>query len=338
MNSKLKSFLNNNICKECKNFIDRLTISMPLFIKIVVCSTIILYLLNLILPFISLILSDIPYYTIYYFNIWRLITTPFMTTNILSIIFSLFFWFQDAVKLEKEIGTIKYMLIFFMNNICIQIIYCLITFLISLVIRNQCLLKMKITENRIRSEGLLPILLCDLTLLCLSNPENLMKFYFFPCTIKAKYYPTVLFVIFIVINGLRIDLEVLCGIGFGVLYHYYLGNKLKIGNNFSNKVENSYLFRWMKNIRGFIPLGGVGIPELKNNLENERNVAIHGSENSDNNQSGFQAFKGKGVVVGGDEKEGNTETDNNISQSDNEGNAGIGEKINFAESDSEVKP
>jgi hypothetical protein len=79
MNSSQNSLLNK--CKDCKDFLDRLLISIPLFIKIIICSTIILYIVNILIP-ISFIISDIPYYTIYYFQIWRLVTTSFMATNI----------------------------------------------------------------------------------------------------------------------------------------------------------------------------------------------------------------------------------------------------------------
>jgi len=300
MNSSQNSLLNK--CKDCKDFLDRLLISIPLFIKFIICSTIILYIINILIP-ISFIISDIPYYTIYYFQIWRLVTTSFMTTNILSIIFSLYFWLSEAVKLEKEIGTIKYMLIFLMNTICIQIIYCLIMFLLSLIIRNDYFLKIKITTSGIRNEGLWPILLCDLTLLCLSNPLEPMRFFFFPCVIKAKYYPFVLFLIFTVLSGFHIDFEIFCGIGFGFLYHYYLKNKLNISNNFAMKIENSILFRWMKNKKGFINMGGVGIPVLQNNLANVRNVNIGGNE--DDNKRSLNAFKGKGIAVGSDEENNN---------------------------------
>jgi len=98
----------NNTYPDAQEIID----SIPLFIKIILCITIILYLLNPFIPFISWIFANIPYYTIIYLNIWRLITTPFITTNILSIIFSIFFWYKEAVKIEKEIGTVKYMLVF----------------------------------------------------------------------------------------------------------------------------------------------------------------------------------------------------------------------------------
>ena len=96
---------------------------MPYFVKIVICSTIILYIINFIIPYVALFLADIPYFTVYKFQIWRLFTTPFITTGFFSIIFSIIFWYEKATRLEKEIGTIKYMLIFFMNSLFIYIVF-----------------------------------------------------------------------------------------------------------------------------------------------------------------------------------------------------------------------
>ena len=204
-----------NICTDCKAFINRILDSMTYFIKLVICTTVILYLINFIIPYVALLLADIPYYTIYYIQIWRLITTPFMTTNLFSVIFSIFFWYDKASKLEKEIGTIKYMLVFFMNSICIQIILML---LLSFIIQSKTPLLMKLRGGVVRNEGLWPILLCDITLLCLSNPNENMQFRFFPCVIKAKYYPLFLFLIFTIISGFNIDFESMCGIGDSDFY------------------------------------------------------------------------------------------------------------------------
>ena len=183
MNANQNPLNGNNLCQDCKDFFSRIIESMPLFIKIVIFSTIILYLLNIISPYVAFYLADIPYLTIYYFHIWTLITNSFITTGIISIIFSLIFWYRDAVKLERQIGTVKYMLIFLMNSFCIQIIYCTIMFIIALVINNKIVLKLKVTPNGVVNSGLWPILMCDLTLLCLSNPEEPMKVFIFPCII-----------------------------------------------------------------------------------------------------------------------------------------------------------
>ena len=316
--------LSGNCCKDCKEFLTGILNSMPFFVKIVVCSTIILYLINFIIPYVAYFLADIPYFTIYYFQIWRIFTTPFITTSLFSVIFSIYFWYEKASRLEKDIGTIKYIIIFFMNSFCIQIMFCILMLLLSLIIRNKAPLVMKISQGGVRNEGIWPILMCDLTLLCLSNPNEIMQFRFFPCTIKAKYYPLFLFLIFTIISGFQIDFENICGIGFGFLYHYFLRNRLKISNNFAEKLGNSCLCRWMKTKKGFIGSGGINtfaniVIREGNNV---RNVNISNAQDNINKsrekvKQAFQAFKGKGIVVGGgDNNIQNNENKNEVAKSD----------------------
>lgn len=335
MSSNNNSFNPTQICNDCQNFISNMLSSIPYFVKIVLCSTVILYLFNFIIPYVGLFLADIPYFTVYKIQLWRLITTPFITTSIFSVIFSIFFWYEKASKLEKEIGTIKYMLIFFMNSLFIQILFCTLMLLLSFIIQSQYPMKMKVTPRGIRNEGIWPILLCDITLLCLSNPNENLKFRFFPCTIKAKYYPLILFLIFTIISGFVIDFENLCGIGFGFLYHYFLKNKLQISNNFASKLGNSFLFRWMKNKKGYVHVGGISTIVLQNNLENERNVNINGNQNSNNSNKGYSAFKGKGIAVGGGN---NSNAKNESNRGENSGytNVTVGSTDEINSSDSRI--
>ena len=299
-NSINQDFNFGQMCKDCREGINSIIEQMPFFVKIIVFSTLIFFIINLFTPYISFYLADIPYFTIFYFQIWRLLTTAFITTGLLSIVFSLLFWYRDAVKQEQEKGTVKYMLNFFMMTFFIQVLYCLILLLISLIIQNTIMLKIKITLGGVRNEGLWPILMCDLTLLCLSNPDANMKFFFFPCIIKAKFYPIVLFCIFTILSGFNIDFEILCGIAFGFIYHYYLKNKIEISNNFALKVENSFLCQWMANKKGFISIHNCGSTAIPANLENVNN--------SNQNKSNFNAFQGKGVTVGG--SDGNINREN----------------------------
>jgi membrane associated rhomboid family serine protease len=300
-NSINNDFNFNQICKDCRNGINSIIDNMPFFIKIVVFSTLIFFIINLFTPYPAFYLVDIPYFTIFHLQIWRLFTTAFITTGLISIVFSLFFWYRHAVKLERDKGTVKYMLTFFMNCFFIQIMYCLLMIIISLVIQNSMMMKMKLTMGGVRNQGLWPILMCELTLMCLSNPEANMRFFFFPCVIKAKYYPLVLFAIFTLLSNFQIDFEILCGIAFGFLYHYYLKNKLEISNSFALKVENSFLCRWMANKKGFISIAHSGSTEIPINIENVANI------NADTNRN-IPTFKGKGFTVGS--SNGNTTREN----------------------------
>ena len=299
-NSIGNDFNGSQICKDCRDGLNSIIGNMPFFVKIIVFATLIFFVINLFTPYVAFYLADIPYFTIFHLQIWRLFTTAFITTGLLSIVFSLLFWYRDAVRLERESGTVKYMLKFLMFTCCIQILYCSIMLIISLIIQNTIMLKMKLTMRGVRNEGLWPILMCDLTLYCLSNPEAPMRFFFFPCIIKAKYYPLVLFGIFTLLSNFNIDFEILCGIGFGFLYHYYLKNRLDINNTFALKVENSFLCQWMANKKGFISINNTGSPEIPANLETVTNTTTP--------IRNFTAFKGKGVAVGSSNESTSRET------------------------------
>lgn len=280
-------FNSPQVCKDLRNRINSILDTIPFFVKIIVFSTFIFYFLNLISMYPACFLADIPYFTIINLQIWRLVTTPFITTGFISIVFSLIFWYPNAKKLEQEKGTIKFMLHFFINSIFIQIMYCMVMLFIYLITQNLMMLKTKLTINGVRNEGLWPILICDFTLLCLSNPEANMKLFFSPINIKAKYYPLVLLVIFTLINNFHINVELFCGIALGAIYYYYFQFKTEI-NNTILKVENNFLCKWMANKKGFISISNTSSPDpdIPVNLVN--------SSNSNN----FSSFKGKGITLG----------------------------------------
>ena len=290
-----EDFNGNQMFSDCRNWINSFLDSLPFFAKWFMILTLIFFLINLFTPYISFYLADIPYFTIFYGQIWRLITTAFITTGLINLIFGLFIFQRYSIQNEKDIGTVKYMLNFFRNCFFIQVIYCIISLIISLLLRNSILLKMKAMMGSVRNEGIWPILMCEITLFCLSNPERDMRFFFFPCVFKAKYYPFILFAVFTVLSNFNINFEILSGMAFAFLGHYYIKDKIEISNNFVLKVEDSCFCRWMKNKKGFVSITNPGSPAIPVNLENVNN------SNNSNNGNNFKAFKGKGVTVGSDE-------------------------------------
>ena len=271
--------------------------SIPLFIKTIMILTIILYILNLFFPYISLYLSNIPYYTILKIHLWRFISTIFITTEIINIILSLLFWVKYASELESSMGTIKYFLIFLMNSLSIQILYSLISCLIAFLINDRKYLLSKINnKNQVNNSGLLPYIICELALLSLSNPNSSMKFIFFPCQIKAKYYPFILFAIFSIMNSFAIDLEVLSGLIYALFYNFVIKRVIKISNTFVLKIEKSSCFKCITKMDGFISV---------NTLENKFESTVNTINNKireiavNQNNKGFTPFKGEGIAVGG---------------------------------------
>ena len=86
-----------------------------------------------------------------------------------------------------------------MHSIFIQILYCLIMFLIALSTNYKYILK------SISNSGLWIMIMCDLTIICLSHPNEPNTLFFFPCRISAKFYPIALFILFTCINNFIIN-------------------------------------------------------------------------------------------------------------------------------------
>ena len=265
--------------------LERIWLNIPLFIKCYFIITIIFYILSLKLKFITYYLVNIPSFTIFHFQLWRLLTSAFITTNIFQIILAFFVWVKDASNLEISLGTIKYSLIFFINSICIQIINILIMGISSIFNKNLFSPEEKIKKNC----GLWGILMCEMTLLCVSNPESPMKLLLLPFTVKAKIYPVILVLLFVLSNYLEIDVEIISGIIYGLIYFFFLKAKLQISDSLVQQIETSSILKGMINIKGFISVTHIstGLP-----------VSITKVSVIDNEQE-KEKLKGKGVVVAG---------------------------------------
>ena len=271
--------------------------NIPLFIKCHFIITLVFYILNLKLTFISYYLINVPTFTILRFQIWRLITSVFITTNIFQIILAFFVWVKYASLLETSLGTIKYTLIFLVNTFCIQVLNLLIYPFFSLVSKKSFNTEIKSQKN----SGLWGIVMCEMTLLCVSNPESPMKLLLIPYTVKAKIYPIILVLMFILVNYLEIDVEIISGVIYGFIYFYYLKTKLQISDTFVQTLETNNAFKWLSNFKGFISVTHIssGMP-----------ISITKVSSIDNEQ---EKLKGKGVVVAGSvytKKEENLENEN----------------------------
>ena len=272
-NNKIK-YINNINNIQNKNNCRRLCEVIPLFIKILMLITIFLYIINKFVFNISLYISNIPFFTLYKFQIWRLFSTSLMCTGIINILLSIILWIKFGAILENTIGTLLYLFIFMINSTFIQIIYSLLIFIISLIIKNEKILKLKIDKNVVTNSGIWPYIISELTLLSLSNPNEIIKLFFFP-EIKAKYYPIIVFIIFALFNNLIVDLEVFSGIFYAFFYHFLIKNKLKISKKLIKNLENNGCIKCFMKFGGFISIKEDKFFSFDNdNSKKERNVVI----------------------------------------------------------------
>jgi len=269
-NNNIKYINNiNNIPN--KSYCARLCEVIPLFIKLIVLITITLYIINRFSFNLSLYISNIPFYTIYKYQIWRLFSTSLMNTGIINIALSLVLWIKLGAILEDSTGTILYLFIFIINSTLIQIIYTILIFVISLIIKNKNILLLKLDNNYIvTNSGIWPYIISELTLLSLSNPNQIIKLFFFP-DIKAKFYPIIVFIIFALLNNLIIDLEVFCGILYSFLYHFFIKSKLNFSKKCIKNLEDSKCIKCFSKCGGFISIRDKKFSDYRT----ERNVVVN---------------------------------------------------------------
>lgn len=269
-NNNIKYINNiNNIPN--KSYCARLCEVIPLFIKLIVLITITLYIINRFAFNLSLYISNIPFYTIYKYQIWRLFSTSLMNTGIINIALSLVLWIKLGAILEDSTGTILYLFIFIINSTLIQIIYTILIFVISLIIKNKNILLLKLDNNNIvTNSGIWPYIISELTLLSLSNPNQIIKLFFFP-DIKAKFYPIIVFIIFALLNNLIIDLEVFCGILYSFLYHFFIKSKLNFSKKCIKNLEDSKCIKCFSKCGGFISIRDKKFSDYRT----ERNVVVN---------------------------------------------------------------
>lgn len=251
-------------------------ISIPLITKTIVFLTIIFYILSWIHFFSSVLqlLTNIPYLTITKFRFWTIVTTILITPSILNIIFAFLAWIPRAIENEREDGSVKFLLNISTRSIIIQVMYiglmCLFYFIAGE--------KVMITP----SAGLWPLIMADISINCLRDPDRDVMFFFIPFPIKAKYYPWALLGFFTILN-FSFQFDLICGVGFGYLYHYKLKEKIDYSIQCIQKTEANCIFNCVRNSPSFIPSVAPQNSGFGMNVQNVNTSTRSGNQNADNN-------------------------------------------------------
>ena len=245
--------------------------NIPFFVRLVIITNVILIIANIFFPHVSFYLSNIPVLTIKQYQLWRLITTSFITTNLINMILGFIVWTKDAISLETSLGTIRYIFIFILNSIFINLISCLLTYLFSS--ENFQILHYSYV-HKVNNSGIWPIIICETTLLCLNNPDSKIKLLFIPSPVRAKYYPFIIIILLTLINNFRINFGIVSGFFYGIIYYFLLQNKFSISEGMTRKLEKSFLFRCLIGLNGFMILHQL------NHVMNSGNVNISNSYES----------------------------------------------------------
>ena len=273
--------------------------SITFIVKVIVVFSMAFWALDLItIDTITYCLANVPYYTVGYFQIWRIITGNLITTGFFSLLFAIIFWVSDGMIIEKQQGSTKYFIYFLIHSTIIQITYDLI-YLLFIGISSRPIY--------IYSSGLWCYIICEVTINCLVSPNTKIYLLCIPYAIKAKFFPILILFIFFIFGGF--ELGIFIAVGYGFIYGLFLKNYLIISDDMLLKIE-SILFSNFLNWRGFIKMSETisskQQPFIGNFIQNNENESDTNSEDSDSNNNfqnklkKFTPFMGKGITLGTD--------------------------------------
>lgn len=239
-------------------------------------------------------LINFPTISIGGFQIWRLLTTPFVHLGLLQLIFSMLVYLPEGAKNEREAGTLANLIDFSYLNLQIQIIYSLVCLFFGIFMNVRTW----------HSICLWPVYMAYLTRKCMRNPEQPVPLLCFPIQIPSKWYPLTLILIFSFMSNMSVasfPFDLLIAVGVGYLHHMGLVPQLTISKERLTAFERMQLVKWFQDRSNFISVNSAGAgqagsfrPQPYNQPEGRQ-----GGQGAQQPQAPpVQPFYGRGVAIG----------------------------------------
>lgn len=191
-----------------------------------------------------LIFGNIPMFTFYYFEIFRLITGFFITENLFELIFYLFIIFTIFNYWENIEGTFKFTILIIMNLIIVQIVIGFLYILLSVLFP---ILK----SYQIKSLPFLGIAFLVKHLLL----TNTKKIYVFPGKeFNDRFLVIIYFFWFLFLNGREFKIELIISFYYGFLMCKYpkMYTLQSLTDDTVSTIENSNNMKFISNIDSYI--------------------------------------------------------------------------------------
>ena len=191
-----------------------------------------------------LIFGNIPMFTFYYFEIFRLITGFFITENLFELIFYLFIIFTIFNYWENIEGTFKFTILIIMNLIIVQIVIGFLYILLSVLFP---ILK----SYQIKSLPFLGIAFLVKHLLL----TNTKKIYVFPGKeFNDRFLVIIYFFWFLFLNGREFKIELIISFYYAFLMCKYpkMYTLQSLTNETVSMIENSSNMKFISNIDSYI--------------------------------------------------------------------------------------
>ena len=220
------------------------------------------------------LLANIPILTIFKFQLYRIVTSPLICSDFLSLFFAFMGFMNNGVRLEQSMGSTLFAVLFFTLTIVTNILFLIISILLWGLTNNEGHLASA-------SMGIWSVLLGIIAVECSEAPADTKRRLFF-FEVPTLYYPLVLLALFSMFAGFR--LAYVLGVAVGFAYGFGKLDRWKVKVETVRKWENTEggcLSGFVQRI-GYVTLGSASGP----------NAWLTGSGGSGGNDGGSSSGPG----------------------------------------------
>eukprot|EP00571_Detonula_confervacea_P014570 CAMPEP_0172308700 /NCGR_PEP_ID=MMETSP1058-20130122/9219_1 /TAXON_ID=83371 /ORGANISM="Detonula confervacea, Strain CCMP 353" /LENGTH=344 /DNA_ID=CAMNT_0013021179 /DNA_START=115 /DNA_END=1149 /DNA_ORIENTATION=- len=194
------------------------------------------------------LLANIPQFTIFKFQLYRILTSPLICTDILSLVFTFMGFMNHGVRLEQSMGSTLFAVLFFTLTIVTNVLFLIISITLWGLTNSESYLVAA-------SMGIWTVLLGIIAVECAEAPPE-TKRRLFVIEVPAVYYPLVLLALFSMFAGVK--LAYCLGVAVGYAYGYGKLDRWKVKVETVRKWENREQGGCMSGFvqrAGFVTLG-----------------------------------------------------------------------------------
>jgi membrane associated rhomboid family serine protease len=151
-------------------------------------------------------IANTPNFTIFHYEVYRILLSPFICTSFLSLVFAYLSFGDNGRRLEFSMGSSAYVVLLLTIGVLTNLLHLAVFMTFYFLTNNEVYLFTK-------SYGIWIILFGIISIECAQAPQNSMRKLFF-FTVPAIYFPILLLLLFSVFGGLQVPYVLSMGIGY----------------------------------------------------------------------------------------------------------------------------
>ena len=216
-------------------------------------------------------LGNVTYFTVFRFEIYRILLNPIVGNSLLNTIFMAMFYPAMGSKLEGSMSSALFLWLIGFITLATNVAFnfcCLLLYTINMpaAIFYSC-------------SGFWTILFGLITIECMLQPEAPRQLMFIPVQIPSMYFPLVLYAFFSLFSGPQLDFAIAMGVGY--CYSKGFLDRFRPSSTYLEGLEAAGGFlHAISRSRGWVLSGGAlghdaWIPMNAQQMERDRFVSLH---------------------------------------------------------------